>query len=123
MKSAENVRRALEENFIVEVFDVPVDLDRFLASRARFDIAVPVLHGRGGEDGTIQGFLETLGLPYLFSSVEAHAVGMDKVMCKELARSRGLKTAQWKVLEPGDSMEWTLIPLLPSQWMRGVLLV
>ena len=107
LKSSENVRKALEENFEVEVFDLPEDLDRFLASRARFDIAVPVFHGRGGEDGTIQVFLETLGLPYLFSSVEAHAVGMDKVMCKELARSHGLKTADWKVLEPGDSTQWT----------------
>jgi len=107
LKSAENVRKALEENFTVEVFDMPLDLDRFLASRSRFDVAVPVFHGRGGEDGVMQGFLETLGLSYIFSDVEAHAVGMDKVMCKQLARARGVKTADWNVLEPGDSMEWT----------------
>ncbi|MBI4435616.1 D-alanine--D-alanine ligase [Candidatus Uhrbacteria bacterium] len=107
LRSAENVRKALEENFTVEVFDLPRDLDRFLASRSGFDIAVPVFHGRWGEDGVIQGLLEVLGVPYIFSNVEAHAVGMNKVMCKELARSRGLKTAEWKVLECGDSMEWT----------------
>ncbi|MBI4592218.1 D-alanine--D-alanine ligase [Candidatus Uhrbacteria bacterium] len=107
LKSAENVRKALEENFEVEVFDLPEDLDRFLAGRARFDVAVPVFHGRGGEDGTIQGFLETLGLPYIFSGVEAQAIGMDKVMCKELARVSGLKTANWNVLGSGDLMKWT----------------
>jgi D-alanine-D-alanine ligase len=107
LKSAQNVRAALEENFVVDVFDLPPDLDRFLASRLKFEIVVPVFHGRGGEDGTIQGFLETFGLPYVFSGVEAHAIGMNKVTCKILARAAGLTTADWKVLEPGQSIEWS----------------
>ncbi|MEK7620405.1 MAG: D-alanine--D-alanine ligase [Patescibacteria group bacterium] len=106
LKSARNVRAALEENFHVEVFDLPTDLDRFLASRAEFMVAVPVFHGRGGEDGVIQGLLETLGTPYIFSRVEAHAIGLDKAMCKVLAKHNGIKTADWKIVEAGENPVW-----------------
>lgn len=106
LKSAQNVRKALEVNFEVEVFDLPTGLDRFLTQRAEFDVAVPVFHGRGGEDGVIQGFLESLGLPYIFSRVEAHAIGMDKAVCKVLARHHGLKTADWKIIEAGEVPVW-----------------
>ena len=102
LRSAQNVRTALERRFTIQTFVLPKQIDLFLAARDEFDVVVPVFHGRGGEDGTIQGFLETLGIPYVFSGVEAHAVGMDKVVCKELARSYGLMTADWNVLSPGD---------------------
>ncbi len=106
LKSAQNVLKALEANFEVEVFDLPNELDQFLASRSNFDVAVPVFHGRGGEDGAIQGFLETLNVPYIFSCVEAHAVGIDKVSCKVLARGAGLNTAEWIVVEAGQQIQW-----------------
>lgn len=106
LKSAQNVCRALDVNYDVEEFDLPSDLDQFLAQRDEFDVVVPVFHGRGGEDGVIQGFLESLGLPYIFSGVEAHAIGMDKALCKVLARHHGLKTADWKIVEAGEISVW-----------------
>lgn len=106
LKSAENVRKALEENFEVEVFDLPADLSRFLERHSEFAVVAPVFHGRGGEDGVIQGFLESLGLPYIFSRVEAHALGMDKAVCKVLARHHGLKTPDWKIVEAGEIPVW-----------------
>ena len=48
------------------------------------------LHGRHGEDGTVQGALELLGIPYTGSGVMASAIAMDKVMTKRLWRSHGL---------------------------------
>ena len=48
----------------------------------RPDIAFPLIHGSGGEDGALQGYLETIGLPYVGSGVAASAIGMDKAFMK-----------------------------------------
>src|SRR5215212_4185328 len=47
------------------------------------DVVFPLIHGTGGEDGTLQGYLEMLGLPYVGSGVTASAIGMDKVHMKQ----------------------------------------
>ena len=60
------------------------------------------LHGRHGEDGTVQGALELLGLPYTGSGVMASAVAMDKVMTKRLWVADGLPTPRWCWLAPGE---------------------
>ncbi len=60
------------------------------------------LHGPNGEDGTIQGFLETVGFAYTGSGVTASAVAMDKIQSKRVAASVGLRTSAFEVLEPGD---------------------
>ena len=56
------------------------------------------LHGRGGEDGTIQGALEFMGLPYTGSGVLGSALAMDKVRCKHLFQSAKLSTAPYAVV-------------------------
>jgi len=61
------------------------------------------LHGRFGEDGTVQGALELLGVPYTGSGVMASAVAMDKVMTKRLWQAHGLSTPQSVVLDASDS--------------------
>jgi D-alanine-D-alanine ligase len=58
------------------------------------------LHGRHGEDGTVQGALELLGLPYTGSGVMASSIAMDKVMTKRLWQSEGLPTPRWIWLSP-----------------------
>ena len=60
------------------------------------------LHGRFGEDGTVQGALELLGIPYTGSGVMASAVAMDKVMTKRLWLAQGLPTPQSVVLDASD---------------------
>ncbi|MEN6429776.1 MAG: D-alanine--D-alanine ligase [Coriobacteriales bacterium] len=60
----------------------------------RFDAVFICLHGRLGEDGTVQGLLELLGLPYVGSGVLASALAMDKVMSKQLFEMHGLRTAE-----------------------------
>ena len=57
-----------------------------------------MLHGRGGEDGQVQGALESLGLPYTGSGVLASALAMDKLRCKQLWRGIGLPTAPFQTL-------------------------
>lgn len=58
--------------------------------RKRFDVVFPVLHGPYGEDGTIQGMLELANVPYVGSGVAGSAVGMDKILMKDVFRSAGL---------------------------------
>ena len=60
------------------------------------------LHGRHGEDGTVQGALELLGIPYTGSGVMASAIAMDKVMTKRVWMAEGLPTPPWRRLEPGS---------------------
>ncbi len=50
---------------------------------ASLDVVFPLVHGTGGEDGSLQGYLEMLGLPYVGSGVTASAVGMDKIHMKQ----------------------------------------
>ena len=65
------------------------------------DVVFPVLHGRYGEDGTIQGMLEMAGIPYVGAGVFASAAGMDKEFTKILLRDAGLSVGQFAVLRRG----------------------
>lgn len=96
--------RALEEEgYQVTVIDVQRDLAGLMAalSDPRPDAVFNALHGRGGEDGTIQGVLEFLGVPYTHSGVLASAVAMDKPMTKRLLATVGVRSPQGLVLERG----------------------
>ncbi|GGK76896.1 D-alanine--D-alanine ligase [Amphritea balenae] len=72
--------------------------------QAEFDRAFLILHGRGGEDGTMQGVLEIMGKPYTGSGVMASALGMDKVKCKQIWAAAGLPTPQYAVPGEGTDM-------------------
>ena len=84
---------------------VLLELDTNIAEalkRNGVNIIFPVLHGPPGEDGTFQGFLETLGLPYVGSGVHASACAMDKVVAKHLFRNAGLPVARDMVVYRRD---------------------
>ena len=76
-----------------------------LLSQEKYDRAFIALHGRGGEDGVIQGALETLGLPYTGSGVPGSALGMDKYRCKLLWQGMGLPTADFVMLQDESDLE------------------
>jgi D-alanine-D-alanine ligase len=65
---------------------------------SEFAHAFIVLHGRGGEDGTVQGLLETLGISYTSSGVMASALAMDKLRTKQLWRGIGLPSPEFELL-------------------------
>jgi D-alanine-D-alanine ligase len=67
------------------------------------DVVFPVLHGAFGEDGTIQGLLEMVGLPYAGAGVLASAVAMDKEFTKKLLRAEGLPVDPYEVVHRGDA--------------------
>lgn len=66
------------------------------------DAVFPVLHGPFGEDGTLQGLLESLGVPYVGAGVLASAVCMDKVVFKELMAHAGIPQVDYRALTVGD---------------------
>lgn len=70
-----------------------------------------VLHGAGGEDGTVQGALECMGLPYTGSGVLASALAMDKQRCKQLWQGIGLPTAGFALLHKDSDWSALLVEL------------
>ena len=85
-----------------------IDVDRNVIEKlmsGNYDRVFIALHGRGGEDGQIQGALETLGLPYTGSKILGSALSMDKLRCKQLWQSLDLATPAWKVLTSNDDLQ------------------
>lgn len=92
LRSAKNVLQILGKTMPIRIFDFPNDRESFLQERANLTVVIPLIHGRGGEDGSLQGFLETLGIPYLFSGIQAHALALDKAKTKDLLSLKGIST-------------------------------
>jgi D-alanine-D-alanine ligase len=65
------------------------------AALLQCDAVFPLIHGATGEDGVLQGFLETLNIPYVGSGVGASAIAMDKVRCKQILNQAGIVVAPW----------------------------
>ena len=61
----------------------------------KIDVAIPALHGRNGEDGTIQGLFELAGIPYVGSGVIGSSICMDKCVAKILFRAADIPQADW----------------------------
>ena len=78
----------------------PAQRDLVELKREAFARVFIALHGRHGEDGTVQGALELMGLPYTGSGVMASAIAMDKVMTKRVWVAEGLPTPRWVWLAP-----------------------
>jgi len=71
-------------------------------SLGEVDIVFPILHGPFGEDGTIQGMLELVGLPYVGNGVLASALGMDKHVTKTVLEAAGVRVAPWVTVTPAQ---------------------
>lgn len=69
-----------------------------------FDVVFPVLHGQGGEDGTIQGLLTLLDVPFVGPGVEASAICMDKDVTKKLLGEAGIPVCKWVTLQKSDAI-------------------
>ena len=93
-------------NLGIDVIAIDVQKD-FINSLQSYqlDLVFVALHGPGGEDGTLQGALEYLGIPYTGSGVMASALAMDKLRCKQLWRGIGLPTADFYLLDKESNYE------------------
>ncbi len=91
LKSGESVQRALNpEKYAVKRYDPKDGLEDLVRDREGLDVAFVLLHGKYGEDGSMQGLLDLLRIPYVGSGVLASAMAMNKKVAKEVYRGAAL---------------------------------
>ena len=123
LKSGAAVLNALQSCGVdAHALDVGKDVIEQL-NAGKYDRVFNMLHGRGGEDGVIQGALELLGLPYTGSDVMASALGMDKLKTKEIWRANELPTPAYYVINnhttPEDVLKHLRLPLIIKPMREG----
>ena len=103
--SAAGVTTALQANYAAtKNFELDQSLTQNL-QRFSPDVVFPVLHGPPGEDGTLQGYLEILGYPYVGSNVQSSAVAMDKIIAKQVFAAANLPLAKQQVVTRETAIE------------------
>jgi D-alanine-D-alanine ligase len=126
LKSGEAVYNALDKDaYEVKRYDPSTDLSRLIRDSKDIDLALIFLHGKGGEDGSIQGLLDLLGLPYVGSGVLASALAMNKAVSKEMFRNAGLTVPRERVLSrdqdfnPGEIFSLLGTPVVAKPVAEG----
>jgi D-alanine-D-alanine ligase len=113
LKTGAACAQALEsKGYVVSRIDVQKDVAKKLLDE-RIEVAFIALHGRWGEDGCIQGLLESMFIPYTGSGVLASAAGMDKVFSKRIFAAEGVRTPPYKVFASLKAFEAD--PALPFE--------
>ncbi len=126
LNGAKGVEKALDpEKYEVIRYDPATDLPQIAADAPNIDVAFILLHGIHGEDGTMQGFLELLGIPYQGAGVLGSAMAMDKNLAKIMYKLHGLPVANWKmasrddITDPGRLLETLQLPLVIKPVRQG----
>ena len=106
LKSGKAVTDALDRRkFEVINIDPKYELQTLISLKDSIDIVFVLLHGKFGEDGRIQGFLDILDIPYIGSGVLASAMCLDKVISKQLYFKLGLLTPEWFSIKNGETFD------------------
>ena len=106
LNSGEQVYQALDQSkYDISRYDPKDDLERLARDAANLDVALVIMHGRGGEDGALQGMLDLLGLPYQGSGVLGSALAMNKELSKMLYQQAGLKVSRALFLNRGEALD------------------
>jgi D-alanine-D-alanine ligase len=123
LKSGDAVYRALDPHkYEVARYDPRGGLARLLEDREEIDLAFVLLHGKYGEDGSIQGFLDLLGIPYVGSGVLASAMALNKRVAKDMYRIAGLRVVEdvHLTVQTPASLDQILEKLGPSTVVKPV---
>jgi D-alanine-D-alanine ligase len=103
VKSGDAVEKALDpKKYEIKRYDPRDDLGSLLKDSGNIDLAVILLHGRYGEDGSMQGLLDLLGIPYVGSGILGSAMAMNKRIAKSVFRTEGLLVADDVLLCKGE---------------------
>lgn len=118
IKTGEAILKALIElGYDVQPLLVSTDLVSKVVS-AQIDVAFIALHGKYGEDGTVQGLLELLKIPYTGSSFTSSAIAMDKIMTKKIWLFEKISTPKFQVIKNQDeklSLDFPLVVKAPRE--------
>ena len=97
--------------YAVTQIDVGHDLPALMAALTPApDVAFNALHGRGGEDGVVQGVLEMLGIPYTHSGVRASSVAMDKALTKTILQTVGIQSPEGRTIPLKEALAGAALP-------------
>lgn len=106
LNSGAQVYQALDKNkYDIRRYDPRDDLERLVHDAPDLDAALVIMHGRGGEDGALQGMLDLLGIPYQGSGVLGSALGMNKELSKILYQQAGLLVSKALFLNRGEPLK------------------
>ncbi|MDJ0782683.1 MAG: D-alanine--D-alanine ligase [Desulfosarcinaceae bacterium] len=106
LSSGDQVYAALDKSkYTIHRYDPQSDLKQLVADAEGLDVALIILHGPYGEDGTVQGLLDLLGIPYQGAGVLGSALAMNKLVTKQLYAAAGLPTAAHVILQAGQPAE------------------
>ncbi len=106
INSGNQVFEALDkEKYEIIRYDPQTDIARLVADASKIDAALIILHGLYGEDGTVQGLLDLLNIPYQGSGVLGSAIAMNKVISKQLFQKHGLPIPEYIIAKKGDTID------------------
>jgi D-alanine-D-alanine ligase len=119
LKTGRSIYKALrEEGYKAVAIDVGKNIVADL-KKHKINLAFNALHGPLGEDGSIQGLLEVLGIPYTSSGVLASALAMDKVKTKEIFKAYKIPTPPWQVVKKGQKTNIHKFPVVVKPVRQG----
>lgn len=103
LRGADEVEQALDaRKYQITRYDPSTDLARIATEAKEIDVAFILLHGLHGEDGTMQGFLDLLQIPYQGAGVLGSALAMDKNLAKTLYQLHGIPVSAWQMATTND---------------------
>ncbi len=120
IKSGKAVEKALIRLGVdFKSFD-PIDRKRFIDELLKYkpDVAFLALHGKGGEDGIIQGVLEFLNIPYTGSDIKASAIAMDKALTKRILMSEGINVP-YGITVSSEDFDFSIFPAVVKPSKEG----
>ena len=110
LKSGEQVIKNLNKDKYEKIIPIIINSQKEVIEKVKeIDFAFIALHGRFGEDGTIQGTLETMGIPYSGCGVLCSAISMNKCLTKRLVKSIGIETASWITVKSLEDINYKKI--------------
>ena len=106
LKSGEQVYEALDKKkYKIIRYDPKTEINRLVADAPKIDAGLIILHGPFGEDGTVQGLLDLLGIPYQGSGVLGSALAMNKIAAKKLYEKSGLPVPPYIAINRGEKVD------------------
>lgn len=106
LKSGEQVYQALDKNkYAIRRYDPQTDLPKLMTDADTIDAALIILHGPYGEDGTVQGLLELLNIPYQGAGVLGSALAMNKLASKQLYERSGIPVPAYYVVNKAKAVD------------------
>lgn len=110
LKSGEQVIKSLNKDKYEKIIPIIINSKEEVIEKVKgIDFAFIALHGRFGEDGTIQGTLETMGIPYSGCGVLCSAISMNKSLTKRVVKSIGIETAPWVTVKSMEDINYKRI--------------